>query len=191
MEFFSHLWLPIVLATVAMFIASALLWTAGPHHKKEHGGVPDEDALIAVLRKANLQPGVYAFPFVAPEMRGDKAKAETWGKKWAEGPAGMLTIVPKGPMNMGKMMGQSIVFYLVVNIFLGALGAHAIRFDGHATFRHVYGIIGLATFMSYFFATTSLCIWFGRPWKSQWLQIVDGLIYAAATGAIFAWLWPR
>jgi hypothetical protein len=191
MHFLGHLWLPILVATVVMFILSAIIWTAMPHHKHEHRGVPDEDGLLAVLRKANLQPGNYMFPFCSPEHRSDRTKTEAWGKKWAEGPAGMLTIAPKGPMSMGKMMGQSVVFYLVANFFIGAVGAHSIRFDGPATFHHVFIVIGLAAFMTYFFATVPECIWFGRPWKNQALLFVDAVVYAAATGAIFAWLWPR
>lgn len=191
MHVLSHLWLPILVATVVMFILSALIWTAMPHHKNEHRGVPDEDSLLAVLRKANLQPGNYMFPFCAPEHRWDKAKTEEWGKKVAEGPAGTLTTWPKGPMNMGKMMGQSLAFYLVANFFIGAAGAHAIRFDAPATFHHVFVVIGLVTFMTYFFATVPACIWFGKPWKSQALLFIDAVVYAAATAATFAWLWPR
>src|SRR5882672_6740039 len=167
MHILSHLWLPIIVATVVMFVLSALMWTAMPHHKKEFRGVPDEDALLALLRKASLEPGNYTFPWCSPEHRSDKAKTDAWKQKWAQGPAGTLSIAPRGPMSMGKMMGQSIVLYLVVNFFLGAVGAHAIRFDTQPTFHHVFVVISLAAFMAYFFATVPECIWFGKPWKSQ------------------------
>src|SRR5882724_5497957 len=76
MEFIHHLWLPIVVAAVIVFIVSALIWTAMPWHKKEFEQLPDEDGVMAVLRKGNLSPGMYLFPFMTHEGRRDKAKME-------------------------------------------------------------------------------------------------------------------
>jgi hypothetical protein len=33
-------------------------------------------------------------------------------------------------------------------------------------------------------------IWFGHSWSRTIKDIVDGVIYALVTAAIFAWLWP-
>jgi hypothetical protein len=189
MEFIGHLWMPIVVATVVMFITSAVIWMVLPHHKHEFDPIPDEDGLMGLLRKGNVAAGRYLFPFMSSELRKDKTKMEAHMKKWAEGPAGVVFVVPKGSMSMGKMMGQSIVFYLIVNVFLAYVGSHT--FVGHPTYLQVYRVIGTVAFMSYFFATVPECIWFGRPWKTQWIQIVDALLYAGMTAGTFGWLWPR
>lgn len=189
MDFVGHLWLPIVVATIVMFITSAVVWMALPHRKKEFSILPDEDGLMAVLRKSNVGAGMYLFPFMSHESRNDRAKREAHMKKWAEGPAGIVTVVPKGNMGMGKMMGQSIVFYLVVNFFLAYLGYHTII--GHATYLQVFRVIGTVAFMTYFFGTVPWCIWFGHPWQKQWLQIIDALLYAGMTAGTFGWLWPK
>jgi hypothetical protein len=38
----SSLWLPIVVATALVFIASAIVWMAGPHHRNEMQQLPAE-----------------------------------------------------------------------------------------------------------------------------------------------------
>jgi hypothetical protein len=189
MEFIGHLWMPIVVATIVMFITSAVIWMALPHRKKEFASLPDEDGLMAVLRKGNIRAGMYLFPFMSHAMQKDKTKMEAHMKKWAEGPAGIVTVVPKGPMSMGRMMGQSIVFYLIVNIFLAYLGS--LTLVGHPTNREIFRVIGTVAFMTYFFGTVPWCIWFGHPWQKQWLQIIDALLYAAVTAGTFGLLWPK
>ena len=46
----SSLWLPILIAALLVWIASALFWTVGPHHKHEFAPLPDEDRVLAALR---------------------------------------------------------------------------------------------------------------------------------------------
>jgi len=186
MEFIGHLWLPIVLATVIAFVASSIVWMAGPHHKKEFTPVPDGDGLQAFLRKAGVGPGGYMFP------HGDRSDKAAWAeamKKYAEGPSGLLYVAPKGAMNMGAMMGKQLLFFLFTNVCLAFLGWHA-GLD-HTTYRHVFGIIGTAAFMAYFFAAIPESIWFGRPWRNLWMGGIDALFYALLTAGTFGWLWPR
>ncbi len=45
--------------------------------------------------------------------------------------------------------------------------------------------------MAHFLGTIPESIWFGRPWKSVGLQLIDALLYALLTGGTFGWLWPR
>jgi hypothetical protein len=189
MEFVGHLWLPIVVAAVIVFITSAVIWMAMPWHKKEFDHFPDEDGLIAFLRKGNLGAGMYLYPFMSHEMQKDKAVMEAHRKKVAEGPAGIMYVFPKGRLGMNRMMVQSIVFYLVVNFFLAYIGYHTII--GHATYLQVFRVIGTVAFMTYFFGTVPWCIWFGHPWKTQWLQIIDALLMAGMTAGTFGWLWPK
>ena len=189
MEFIGQLWLPIVVAAVIVFITSAVIWMAMPWHKKEFEPFADEAGVLAALKKANPAPGQYLIPFMSAEMRKDKAAMEANQKKIMEGPAGIMYVFPKGRLGMGKMMVQSVIYYLIVNIFLGYIGWHTI--GGHPTYLQVFRVIGTVAFMSYFFATVSECIWFGRPWKAQWLQVIDALLMGCMTAGTFGWLWPR
>lgn len=186
MDFVAHLWLPVVVATAVCFILSALAWTVLPHHKTEWKGPPNQDGMMDLLRQGGAQAGAYLFPHAD---RSDKAAFAEAMKKFAEGPAGVMFIFPRGPMNMGKMMGQQVVFFLVVNALLAWIGYHLPLFGDPV--GRVFRMLGTIAFMTYFLASVPESIWFGRPWKSLVLQGVDAVLYTVASAGILAWLWPR
>ena len=43
------LWLPILLSAIAVWVASAIIWMAMPHHKSDFRKLPDEDAALRAL----------------------------------------------------------------------------------------------------------------------------------------------
>jgi len=110
-------------------------------------------------------------------------------KKFAEGPAGMMYIFPRGPMNMGKMMGQQVLYFLFVSFMLAYVGHHA-GLD-HQPYLRVFQVIGAIAFLTYSVGSAPESIWFGRPWKTYLLASFDGLLYALITAGTFGWLWPR
>jgi hypothetical protein len=182
------LWLPIVVATVACFIGSALIWMVGKYHAAEWSEAPNMAGLRDLLRAAGVKPGAYMFPYMTDADRKDKARAAAKMKEWAEGPSGLLFVVPPGGMNMGKMMGQQFVFFLLVNVCIAVIASHSALFG--ATRQHVAAMTGMIAFMANLFASIPESIWFGRPWKSLMLQGVDAVIYAAATAAAWSLLYP-
>lgn len=186
MDFIGQLWQPILLATLLCFMMSAIVWMFGPHHKKEFKGPPNTDGIMDLLRQGNVEAGAYMFPF---GDRANKAEFEASMKKFAEGPAGLMYIFPKGKMNMGKMMGQQIVFFLLVNVMLAFIG-HRIGLD-QRSYLHVFKTVGAIAFMTYAVGSAPESIWFGRPWKSYLLTGFDGVLYALVTAGTFGWLWPR
>src|ERR1043165_2194146 len=107
MQFLNDLWLPILLSAVAVWIASAVIWMALPHHKKDFDKLPDEAGFIATLKSLNLPPGNYGYPYF-----GDKASCNTPEAKKAfqEGPIGVLNNWKPG-MGMGKNMVLTFLVY--------------------------------------------------------------------------------
>ena len=186
MDFIGQLWQPILLATFLCFVMSVLVWMVGPHHKKELKGPPNEDGIRDLLRQGNVEAGGYMFPFCD---RSDKTAFAEAMKKFAEGPAGVMYVFPKGPMNMGKMMAQQVVFFLLVNVMLAVLGSRVGLDD--QSYLHVFKVIGFVAFMTYAVGVAPESIWFARPWRSYLLGAVDGLLYALVTAGAFGWLWPR
>ena len=89
MEFLAHLWLPIIVGAVIVFITSAVIWMMMPWHKNEFAQFPDEAGLMAALKKSNPPHGTYVIPWMSEEQRKDKAAMEAHMKRVAEGPAGM------------------------------------------------------------------------------------------------------
>ena len=57
------LWLPIVLAAIAVFVLSAMVWMVMPWHRKDFRPLPDEPAARAALRGS--APGLYTVPHMA------------------------------------------------------------------------------------------------------------------------------
>ncbi len=184
MQFLMDLWLPILVGGVAVFIISSLVWTVMPHHRKEWGAFPNESAVRDAIRASNLPPGLYHFPHAADmkEMGTPEMVA-----KMQQGPIGIVTLMPNGQMAMGPMMIKSLLSNIIVAAGVAYVASHALMPD--AEYLAVFRIVGTVTFMSYCFATIPDSIWFGRPWKSWFLQAADALAYGLVMGGVFGWLW--
>jgi hypothetical protein len=185
MEFVTQLWMPIVLSAVLVFILSALAWTVMPHHKKDFTGLPNADAVQAVMREQPPAPGQYAIPWVG-EMRG--LEDPVVREKMMQGPRAYITVIPNGMPSMGPMMAQSVVFYLIVSVFVGYVSWHALA--PGVEYLEVFRIAGTTASMAYIMATVPESIWFGRPWANFGRQALDGLVFGLATAGVFGWLWP-
>src|SRR5688572_6500835 len=185
MEFLTELWLPILVSGVAVFILSALAWTVMPHHKKDFTGLPNADALQALMRQHPPKPGQYAIP-CASEMRGleDPAVKE----QMEQGPRAYITVVPNGMPSMGPMMAQSFVFYVLVSLLVGYVSWHAL--GPGAEYLAVFRIAGATAAMSYVLASVPESIWFGCPWANFRRRALDGIVFGLFTAGIFGWLWP-
>jgi hypothetical protein len=177
------LWLPIVLAAVAVFVLAFLAWAVLPHHNSEIARLTDEDALLNDIRSKDISPGVYMFPWYGPKDRGDPVKK----KRHEAGPNGLLILWP-GPPNMGANLLKSLIFYLVAAICVAYLARLAL--SAGAEFRPVFRFTCAAAFLVYCLGLIPNMIWIGKTLKATTKSFIDGMAYAAATGLIFAWLWP-
>ncbi|MEX2218263.1 MAG: hypothetical protein WD749_05835 [Phycisphaerales bacterium] len=184
MEMMSQLWLPILVSAAAVWIASALIWMALPHHRKDFGKLPDEAGFTAALRSMGVGPGNYGFPF----CEGHSAQKDPeFQRKWTEGPTGFMTVM--GRMNMGRNMFLTFIVYLVVSTLIAYLGA-AIPLARGDSFSHVFRVLGVAGVLAYSFAFIPGDIWFAKNPRAIVMCFIDGLAYGLITGAVFAWLWP-
>ncbi|MHC4140989.1 MAG: hypothetical protein ACYSUF_03585 [Planctomycetota bacterium] len=177
------LWLPIVLAAVAVFVASFLAWVVLPHHKPDIKKLDDEERLLADIRSKNPTPGVYWFPWYTPADLKDPERK----KRHEAGPNGMLVLWP-GPPSMGANLVKSFILYLVVGICVGYVGG--LHHAPGTEFMPVFRFTGTVAMMSYCLAVVPGAIWFGRTLRATTMDIIDGLVYGGVTGLVFAWLWP-
>lgn len=182
----AQLWLPIVLSSVFVFIASSILHMVLKFwHTPDYRGFSNEADVGAAMRSGDPAPGMYMLPHCTPEAMKDPATQA----KFQQGPVGMVYLRQPGMMNMGAFLGQWFVFCLVVSALAAFLGIHTM---GNGTpYQHVFGVIGLSTFMAYALGTVPNAIWWGHPWASQIKHVVDGAIYAGLTAGTFGWLWPH
>jgi hypothetical protein len=63
------LWLPIVVSAVIAFVASSIVWMVLKHHKNDWVKLPDEEGILAAMRKAGVKPGQYGFPNCGGDMK--------------------------------------------------------------------------------------------------------------------------
>jgi hypothetical protein len=182
-----QLWLPILLAGLGSFIASSILHMA--IHKIWHGtdyhGFSNEDEVRAAIRKGSPVPGMYMLPFCPPEKMKDPATTA----KFTEGPVGMLILRPSGIFSMGKSLGLWFCFCLLVAIFAAYIAGAALP-AGSAS-GLVFCIVTCAAFMGFGFGSLPNHIWWGETLSSTLKNLVDSVIYALVTGAVFMRLWPH
>ncbi len=179
------LWLPILLAAVIVFVASSLIHMVLKYHQSDYRQLPEEDKLLSALRPAGLTPGLYHFPFCTHKDMNTPAMQE----KFKQGPVGMLTVFPNGPIAMPKFLGMWFAYCLLIGLFVAYLGVHTVAFGA----RHwtVFGVTGIAAFLAYSLGPLVNGIWKGQPWSMVLKESFDGLIYSALTAGTFSWLWPR
>jgi hypothetical protein len=184
-EFLTELWLPIVVSGAVVFILSALAWTVLPHHKSDWQGLPNADAVQLAMRAHPPTPGQYALPWARdPKMLQDPAMKERMDK----GPRAFITVVPNGMPGMGPMMVKSFIYNVVVSLLVAYVAWHAL--GAGAPYRSVFRIAGATSMMSYILAAVPESIWFGRPWRTFGMQVVDGVVFGLFTAGVFGWLWP-
>ncbi|MHB8405487.1 MAG: hypothetical protein ACYDCJ_08705 [Gammaproteobacteria bacterium] len=182
----AHLWLPILLSAVGVFIASSILHMVLKFwHMPDYHGFLNENEVAAAIRKGNPAPGMYMLPMCKME---DMKKPETQ-EKFKQGPVGMLFLRPAGAPGMAKNLVQWFVFCLLVSYFCAYLAGSTLA--GGTDGMQVFRVVGTAGIMAYAFGSLPMGIWYGQPWKAVAKDVIDGLIYGLATAAIFAWLWPK
>jgi hypothetical protein len=177
--------LPILLSAIIVFIASSVIHMVLGYHRSDYKQLPEEDKLLAGLRPAGLQPGLYVFPFCTHKDMKSPATQE----KYKQGPVGFLTIYPSGPPAMGKFLGLWFAYSLLVGLFVAYITGRTVASGAH--YLAVFRVAGSVAFMSYGLGPLVNSIWKGQPWSMVFKESFDGLIYALLTGGTFGWLWPR
>lgn len=180
------LWLPILLSSVIVFVASSIIHMVLPVHKSDYRKLPDEASVLDNLRASGVTPGrEYRFPYCTQkEMKSPEAI-----EKFKRGPVGLLVIMPTGVMNMGKFLGEWFLYCMVVSIF-AAYVAGRTRAPG-AEYLEVFSIAGVTAFIGYSLAQAQNSIWRGVTWGVTLKHMLDGLIFGLLTAGTFGWLWPK
>ncbi len=185
MEFLTDLWLPILVAAVFVFIVSSVIHVVIPVHKNDHKKLPGEDPVLASMRDQKVAPGSYMFPF--PASMKDCGSPEML-EKFNRGPVGFVTVLPNGPMGMGKSLVQWFIFSILVGVVTAYVAS--LTLQAGAEFSPVFRITGTVAFIAYGFGVIPDAIWKGQSWATTMKFVFDGLLYGLSTGAAFGWLWP-
>ena len=182
----SSLWLPILVSSVIVFVASSIIHMASPWHKSDYPKVPNEDKVMDILRPLAIPPGDYMIP--RPSSQKDMQSPE-FAEKLKKGPVLMVTVLPNGPRGMGKYLVQWFLYSAVVGFFAAYVAGRALP-EG-AEYLRVFRFVGATAFIGYSVALWQMSIWYHRSWITTLKATVDGLIYGLLTAGTFGWLWPR
>ncbi len=177
------LWLPILLSGVAVFFLSFIMWMVLPHHRKDWIKLPDEDGTMQQL--GDIPAGMYTFPHCGtPEEMKDPA----YIAKRDKGPSGLLTIVPRGPMNMGKSMFYSFIYNVIVAVLVAYVASIVVRKGDPGGV--VLQLTSTVFFLGYAGAHGWYLLWFSHTPSVIWKSVADCLVYAVACGFLFKAFWP-
>jgi len=185
MEFLTELWLLILVSAVFVFLASSVIHMALPIHKNDYAKLPSEEAALDAIRGGGLPPGQYVFPHAC--------SMKEWGtpehiEKMNKGPVGFMTVLPNGPMGMGKQLTTWFLYCIAVSVFVAYLADLAL--PAGADYLAVFRITGTVGFLGYGLGAVIDSIWKGQPWSTSFKFVFDGLVYALVTAGAFGWLWP-
>jgi hypothetical protein len=181
----SEIWLPILLVSVATFIASAITWTVLPHHKKEFRKAPDEAALRALLLAQGMSGGQWRIPYCDTK---EEMKSPEFLSRFDTGPVGILQFERTGGMQFPQRLIKSFLLFAFIAFFTGYVLQEALQ--AGESFLRVFQVGGSISFGAHALGHVQDTIWFGKSWKRVIMQAIDSLIFSLVTGAIFAWLWP-
>lgn len=182
----ASLWMPILVSTVIVFFASWMIHTLPLWHRNDFPALPKEDAVMNALRPFDIPPGDYMMPRCT--SASDMKSAE-FMEKMKRGPVIFMTVMPSGPMAMGKSLLLWFIYCVVVGLFSGYVASRA--HGPGADYLKVFQLVGATAFMGYALATWQEHIWFKRGLGHTVKRTFDGLIYGCLTAGAFGWLWPK
>jgi hypothetical protein len=182
----ADLWLPILVAAVAVFLVSSVIHMALPVHKSDFKRFEGrEAAILAGLREQSVQPGSYMFPG-ATSMK--EMSSPEMIERMKLGPVGYMTILPNGPMKLGGALVSWFVYSLVIGLFAAYVGSMTLA-PGEE-FLRVFRVTGTVAVMAYALSTVHESIWKGLRWSVTAKFAGDGIAYGLVTGVCFGWMWP-
>jgi hypothetical protein len=179
-------WLPIVLSTVLVFVASSVIHMVLKWHKSDYRPLPNEDAVRSAIRAGNPTPGQYVMPYCL-DMKS--AQTPEMMQKFLEGPNAMVALMPNGPPRMGGALAMWFAFTFVIGVICAYVAGKSL--PSTASFYQVCRLVGALAFLAYGAGSVQYAIWAGKPWPSVAKDLLDSVIYAALTALTFAWFWTR
>src|SRR5512141_2185905 len=108
-----------LLAGIALFLWGAVSHMVLGTLDRSVKVLPNEDAVLAMLRTQVPETGFYIFPGM--DMRAPKAERDRqeprWKEAYARGPRGVLVLEPAGASpNMGALFGTQLVLSLLAGL---------------------------------------------------------------------------
>jgi hypothetical protein len=181
----SELWLPILVSSVLVFVASSIIHMASPWHKSDYPRLANQDQVMDALRTLAIRPGDYFVP--RPASR-EEWRSPAFAEKAKRGPVVVFTVMP-GDMSMARNLTLWFFYCATVGLFAAYVAGRALPHG--VPYLRVFQFVGATAFIGYALALWQMTIWYHRSVVTTIKSTIDGLIYAMLTAGTFGWLWPR
>ena len=106
------LWLPILISSALVFIASSIVHMFTPFHRGDLRGLPREDEVMSALRPFSLTPGDYGMPFAGGT---ENMKSAAFQERMRKGPVAFITVRPSGTFSMRSTLVVWFIYSIVVS----------------------------------------------------------------------------
>jgi len=182
----TELWIPILVSSVIVFVASSIIHMGPFWHRGDYPKIPNEDKLRAAVGPLGIEPGDYMVPRCTDHK---EMRTPEFQEKMKQGPVMVVTVLPNEMMGMGRNLALWFVYILVVGVLAAYVAGRALPHGTH--YLTVFRFAGATAFIGYSVALWQMSIWYRRAWSSTIKATIDGLIYGLLTAGTFGWLWPR
>ncbi len=177
------LWLPILISAVIVFIAGNILWMALPFwHAKDYGRIDNPKPILDGL--ASVASGQYILPWMDRKTTTAEQFAEM-----GKGPGAVMFVRNPSAFSFPRLIGLYFLYTVMIAIFVAYITSRT-RPAG-TEYLEVFRVSGTAAFLAYGLRGIPDSIWYGKPWKVTFKELIDGLIFGLLTGGVFGWLWPN
>lgn len=169
---------------IALFVWGIVSWEFFPWHGRVAMTLPDEDAVVEVLRDAGAARGVYVIPGRGPAASGPRARREDWERKVREGPVALLVYRPEGiaPNRMFRPLFRGLVVsFLAATLAAAALGRA--RLPGFAA--RVGFVLAVGAF-AWLVGPVTQWAWFRYPDEWIWSALIDAGVGWTIVGFVLA-----
>jgi hypothetical protein len=179
------LWMPILLGSLLAWIASALIHMLLKYHNSDYRPLSNEDEVAAALRQGSPQPGLHSIPFCTDMSKMGEPEMQA---KFTQGPVAFVTVFPSGMPNMGKLVGQQMLYFIAGSVLIAWCATLALA--PGVPYMKVFCFVAPVAFLAFGWAVVPFSIWYGHRWTTTAKYLLDALIYALVVAGSFAWLWP-
>lgn len=151
------------------FFANVIL----PLHRSSLYNIPNEGAVIELMRSTMSTPGVYIFPGMPKDKQQSSMDAYT--QQYQQGPIGLIVYRPSGAdPTMGSQMIPGMIIFIISSLFAAWFLSRSTAVASSYFTRVIYcGMLGV--FVS-FFVYISSWNWFFYPLDYTTANVADSII---------------
>jgi hypothetical protein len=191
---FASLIIPCIVAGVAVFVFSAVIWMVVRWHDKDIQQIFDEQSFIDAMKVQGLSPGLYMWPHCGGER--DAHKCPEFRERWSKGPWGTVNILKTQP-NFARNLIGTLLINLAVAFGVGmsvAMVLSGVQMGSGVLITcsmcQVFVPVFILGMLIYCLGGVCNDLFLGKPTRFIGTTFLDGLIFAGVQAVVLWAMWP-